>query len=790
MDANATPEENGNMQLSASDKQLEDLGDDIQILEDLDSYLEDIDDRLTISRMVSDAVIKGMVNAISEEANEKITRKESEVSELREILKCYHLGSEKNKSLVSPLRSNKSKSTKCDRNEGISGALFEHDEMRDSVCNLKNAAKENFKKLRKEIDKIRGCSSIRKINSGSELVGLSGILQEKASSRCVDVDKIVDDLQDNLDTFYNQVEDIVQVSKASLGQWQDEKEFLADIEGMVIRNYIWSVQQELEEKLWDQNAKIFSNERKIWVQKIKEISSLRQELDIISKSLSPEVGHLFSYSSMDSDHSHRKLLSNHMAPSTGNGKHEMSKTNLPENVDPARLKHLNRDELINHFNTEMTKMSRNHESLVHEITEENFTLKRELLKEKEKSSLKKDKEFDILRKKIPDIILKLDDILMENEKLSVSGANDENLGTMRNRLESLIAENRHLKDSLEEKKKEVKCLSLQISSSSEKMSQQSLWHAKSLNTIEKIKCEMQDAKFEASIGEDIVKCFLRETMDTIRCVNEESALRYDIMQGIYETIFQGASFRGELASTSEDEHLDEESIIMQGILGVVLQESWKEAEEKMTSLNNRYIEEMRIRQSLEKEVLHCGEALRVEIFEKQKLQAELVLLGASLKEKEQLVQEITSALEKEKGKLALAYEEVGSLKDQTNRQETLILKGHEESNITQLKLADALRKVEFLEVETCKSKQNLEQAMMELSKVDEERRMLVARLLESQKTELLVEEKEKESRKQMESVIILVQELLKEVFDFEHRAIDYISRNNKRYVLNFSIHLF
>ncbi|XP_038881885.1 WPP domain-associated protein [Benincasa hispida] len=786
MDTNETLEENGKMQLTENGKLDDNLGDDF--LEDFDSCWQDITDRLTISRMVSDSVIKGMVNAISQEAHEKITRKELEVSELKEIIHSYHLGSENTKFLASPSRPCQQKSTEFDRNDSICGALFEHDEMRESMSSLRNTAKENFRKLKKEIDRIRGCNSIRKINSGSELVGLglSGILQEKASSRCIDVDKIVDDLQDNLDTLYKRVEGIVQLSKTSLGQWQVEQEYLADIEGMVIRNYIWSIQQEFEEKLWDQNAKILSNERKISGEKMKEISCLRQELDIISKSLSPsEVGHLISYSSMDSDHSHRKLLSNHMTSSTlhweGNGKHEMSKTSLPENVDPSRLKHLGRDELINHFNTEMTKMSRNHESQVQEIIEENFTLKRELLKEREKSSLlKKDKEFEILRRKIPDIILKLDDILLENEKLRSSGANDENLGTMRNRLESLISENHHLKDLLGEKKKEIKCLSSQVSSHAEKTSQHSLLLSKSLNTIEQIKCEMQDAQFEASVCEDIVKCSLREMMDQIRCATEESAMRYDIMQGIYETVFEGASCIGELASTSESEHLDEESIVMQGLLGVVLQESLKEAKEKMSDLHNRYMEEMSTRLSLEKEVSHRGEALRVEVIEKERLEAELMSFRASLKEKEQLVREITIVLEKDKEKLALAYDEVGSLKDQTNRQEILILKSLEESDTTKLKLTEAMQKVGLLEVEICESKRNLELAITEFRKVDEERRMLVAMVSENQETKLLVEEKEKESRKQMESLIFVVQELLKEVFDFEHRVIDYISRNNER----------
>lgn len=124
------------------------------------------------------------------------------------------------------------------------------------------------------------------------------------------------------------------------------------------------------------------------------------------------------------------------------------------------------------------------------------------------------------------------------------------------------------------------------------------------------------------------------------------------------------------------------------------------------------------------------------------------------------------------------------MKDQTNRQEILILKSHEESNTTKLKLTEAMQKVGLLEVETYESKQNLEQAIAEFRKVEEERRMLAAMVSENHEAKLLVKEKEKESRKQMESVIFVVQELLKEVFDFEHRVIDYISRNNERYLTN------
>mgnify|MGYP004709145393 FL=1 len=62
----------------------ENVGENLEdeLLVDLDTYLDDIDDRLMISRMVSDSVIKGMVNAVEQEAAEKIAAKELKVANM------------------------------------------------------------------------------------------------------------------------------------------------------------------------------------------------------------------------------------------------------------------------------------------------------------------------------------------------------------------------------------------------------------------------------------------------------------------------------------------------------------------------------------------------------------------------------------------------------------------------------------------------------------------------------------------------------------------------------------
>lgn len=77
-------------------RESENLGDDL--LDDLDSYWDDISGRLMISRMVSDSVIKGMVKAVEQGAEEKIAAKELEVESLKEKMHLFQLGADKSDS--------------------------------------------------------------------------------------------------------------------------------------------------------------------------------------------------------------------------------------------------------------------------------------------------------------------------------------------------------------------------------------------------------------------------------------------------------------------------------------------------------------------------------------------------------------------------------------------------------------------------------------------------------------------------------------------------------------------
>ncbi|XP_041023743.1 WPP domain-associated protein [Juglans microcarpa x Juglans regia] len=733
--------------LSVTDARLENFQEsdklEDKLLEGLESYLQDINDRLTISRMVSDSVIKGMVSAVKQEADEKIVQKELEVARLKGMLHFYHVDVDEKEFLGSPLTCHKSKSSCHPRTYyKFSDNFVENDRLRESMGSLRNVAKFQFKMLKKEIDRMRGFSSIRRIGSGSEQLGLGGILQDKVSERGTDVDVILEGLRATIDNVYIQVEDMFQLSKVSRCEWQQEREFQAEIEGMVIKNCIWSLQEELEERFWDQNARFCGNESVNWLEKIQEISSLRQELDEISKSLSVhEIGQLTSLMSLEtgeeynnnkrSDHSHCKVLSNHGSD---------TKNNTPESSDPAQLKLMSKDDLV----FEMTKMRRNHESKVQEMTEKYFLLKREFLKIRNGGSslpLKKDKEFDMLKTKIPHFISRLDGILVENEALNAFSENADNIGSLKDRLESLLSENRRLRDSLSNKKKEVMCLTSQVSDAEDKMSYRHL-----------IEANLLDAHIKHSISEDVYKCALRELMCQIKWVTEESDLQCNTLQDIYKIIFNEAIHSAELSSEYEMEDSDMESIITQALCGIIYREALKDAEEKVSCLNTKYVSENK--------KIHS--------------------LAASLEEKSELLQETKAALAKEKEQFELASQELDKLRDLTHRQQMLFSVTSKESNVMKGNLAEALEKITQYKAKMRELNQKLELAMEELRGADEERKMLNAINQEKEKALSLVEVKERENQMQMESIIVLVQGLLKAVLGFECRVTENISNISLR----------
>ncbi|XWS20710.1 hypothetical protein CRYUN_Cryun31cG0126100 [Craigia yunnanensis] len=750
----------------------------VDFLNEFDSYVEDIKDRLTISRMVSDSVIRGMVNAVEQEAADRIAQKELELVKLKNMVNPYHVGSHENEPLRSLMKHYEPEIGVFSR---LSDALFEQGKILESFGSLKIAAKGQFKNLRIEIDQIRGHSSIKKIHSVSELVGLGGILQENEPEKWINVDKKLDSLRITLDSVYEQVDNVVYSSKASLCQWQLEREYQEEVEHMVVTTCFRSFKEQFEERLLDQNVQWYGNENINWIEKMNEISSLRQELDAISKSLSnPETGMLNSHSSLETsgdlsnnkrtDHLHQKVSGNHVSSSAslweGNGKHGESVITVPENLDAAQLTHMTKEELVNFFKNEMTKMKRNHDYKLQEMTEKYFSLRREYLKERGSSlTSRKDREFDVLRKKIADLIVKFDRILVENENFPLLSNKNENLIISKDRLESLLSENHQLRDSLSDKKKEVNRLSSQVSDAIKKMSQYSLTEENLLKKVENLEFAIEDAHIEATISGDVYSCFIREGISQIEWISE-GVMKHNIMKEIYDLMLKDASCNMSHASISEFKDSDLESLIMEGLCTIIFREAFTEAKEKLRDLSMDAFEKERV--------------LKMEVAEKEKLQRRMLIMASVVDEKEKLLNETEAALAREMDKFMVASQELDSVRDQTNQQQMIISKCNEESSVLKTNLLQAMEKLEQHNVEITELNLKLDQAVKDLSESNDEKWRLLVAAKEKENILSTVKANENEYRKQMESIIILVEGLSKAVTGFECRVVEDMKRSNLR----------
>ncbi|GMI77448.1 hypothetical protein like AT2G34730 [Hibiscus trionum] len=755
---------------------------DVDFLHDFDSYVEDIRDRLIISRMVNDSIIRGMVNAVEQDAADRIAQKELELVRLKEMLKSYHVGPDENELLSPLLKNNEPKIEWLGGFSRLSDALVEHDKMLESFGRLKSAAKGKLKNLRKDIHQIRGHGSIRKINSVSELVGLGGILQEDEPKKWIDVEKTLDSLRITLESVYEQVGNIVYTSRVSLSQWQQEREYQEEVERMVVTTCIQGLKEQLEERLWDQNAQWHGNGNVSWIEKINMISGLRQELDAISKSLSnPETGTLNSQSSLEingdlnnnkkTDHLQQKVPGDDVSSSDllweGNGKHGEVVITVPQSLDGTQLIHMAKDDLIHFFKVEMTKMKRNHDYKLQEMTEKYFSLKREYLKERGSSlPSRKDKEFDVLRKKIPDVIVKLDRILVENEKVPLLGNNNDNLIILKDRCESLLLENRQLRDSLSDRKEEANHLSSQLSDAMEKMSQYSFVKESLLEKVENLESVIEGAHIQATINWDLYNFLIRGAISQIKWMSEDSEVEHSIMKEIYNLVLKDASCNISQVSERGFKESDLESLAMDELCAIIYREALTEAQEKLHDLSLNAFEKERV--------------LKLEVAEKEKLQQHVLLMTSAINEKEKLYNETAAALAREKEKYMAASQELDIARDQTNQHQMIIFKCNEESSVLKTTLRQASEELEQYKRETHELNRKLDRAVKDLNESNDERRKLLLAAKGKDDILSLVKANENEHRKQMESIIILVQGLFKELAAFECRVLEYMKRSNLR----------
>ena len=113
--------------------------------------------------------------------------------------------------------------------------------------------------------------------------------------------------------------------------------------------------------------------------------------------------------------------------------------------------------------------------------------------------VRKDKEFESLRKRITDIISKLDEIRSKKIEVFVVSTDQDEISRLKCKGESLYYENQHLKKVILDTNKEVKKLSYQLSSKNIK--------------IEKIRGECEELEIEGRIRDEMYNTILRKVVD-------------------------------------------------------------------------------------------------------------------------------------------------------------------------------------------------------------------------------------------------------------------------------------
>ncbi|XP_011085198.1 WPP domain-associated protein [Sesamum indicum] len=725
-----------------------------EVLEDLEEYWEDINDRLMISRMVSDSVIKGMVTAVEQEAAEKIASKELELSNLKWFLQSHEVVTGKFEDVRLPVGRKTFEAGNYGRFSCVTNAFVKHEKMREDLHALRSVAGEQFKKAKKEIECARGANSIKKIGSGSELVGLGGILEEKQCESWMHVDKTLECLKTTVDTICTKVDDILLSSRISLSEWQQDQVLSAKLEDIVIQSVLRSLQEELEENLWEQYVQFTGTQDVNWLEKLNDISSLGNQLDAVLKSLSlPETGFV-SHGSHDLENLHHKTLSNHIqSPSLcgENGTLDASDIHVAESYDFQQLRHMPKEELVNYFNNIISKMKRDHESALQQKTEEYFRLKREYLKEKRSFvTHRKDEEFDALRKRIPDIISKLENFLLENKKFPTLTNNVESMGKLKHRLDNLLSENHHLRDSLADKKNEVKCLEAEILDAAAKLSEHTLAEENMLKLVENLKSAMEDSCIEASLSEEVYKCALREQLAQRCCVSEDSNMSSLLTEEIYDIILREAVNTAENANRHKVEDSDIESLIVQDLSGLILTEAVKDAGRKLNDLSQEVLIDKEIRISLAMEALEKENELRLLVEEKEKLRQEILDMRTAIKQKEKLAMGLSISLSKEREQFELALRELGILREHSSRQETLVAESNRELETLRSQHAEALKQIEVDRMEIQNLNQKLDQTKEVLTEANKERHSAFTLSQETHDKLLVSEAREEKLRKEME----------------------------------------
>ncbi|KAL5209728.1 hypothetical protein ABZP36_005351 [Zizania latifolia] len=336
----------------------------------------------------------------------------------------------------------------------------------------------------------------------------------------IEIDERFNALKLLLAVMFRQAREMVNSSVSDL---QLEHELQLEVINITIGECISSLQEELERKLYEQIS-ITNTMSKNWQDAIAQFASIRDDLGALSKLLLPSLqeSHI-SHSKHESSGNRsnrwkynffgKKNKEDHSSRMEENKSFRKQKSVVvSEKADFRHLNGMTKEEIISYFKSEMSKLKRMHELDLQEKTEELFKFKRE----KGLLALKNDVEFEPLRKTIPEIISRMDQIISKNismPSLSMAHNGLDERCVLAKRIDSLYYENQNLRGLLADNMKDVKELSSQLSEASREMSLQLSSEDDLLRQIEKIKEEYEDLRIENDVRDCMYQTVTRKLLD-------------------------------------------------------------------------------------------------------------------------------------------------------------------------------------------------------------------------------------------------------------------------------------
>ncbi|XP_020587103.1 WPP domain-associated protein-like isoform X2 [Phalaenopsis equestris] len=612
------------------------------------------------------------------------------------------------------------------------------------------------------VSAIASESTVSRMVSNSVIKGMVSAVEQELAERISSKEGITNfknKLRNHDDVLENCRKNIASLEeyKPLIYEQESKKDIQIDNSTAMLQNLVTDLLHEYETSVIDKRT-IKNELREKWQRQSNEFANLRQELDDLHKSfISWEQGLVFLHIGHEhleeqnalkrKEQVHWKPVGNNIASYDENNPiliEEVKEPEMPNFVDSPQFMSMEKELQIHYFKTEMAKMKRQHDGALQEKTEELFSLKRQFFKEKGSSHLnfKKDKEVELMKKRIAETVSKLDNIILENENLTTVFV-DEGSCSFREKIDGILLENQRLVSLLAAKKKENLPDCSKVLDTSNQLPNIFVG-LELVDQLEKLQWDMDALKIEMSYKDAII-----------------------------EFIF--SQFSCELRDSLDG--MEMETQIDKFIYSFILIEVFKDILSRINSIIMKVYEE---NSSVSKELSEKKKELCLEVDKNKILKQQIESSSMQMKIKENIASDLEADVIQKVEQINSICLEYDVLRDQAVKQGMIIEESKKECDLLKCRLDDRSHEIDQHQAEIKKLNRNLKALSVALSDVEEQRSILQSELVENQAELASQFIKEKEQRKQVELLLGFISELAKSLEELGHKILNIMECNESR----------